>query len=288
MTDIMDIQAQLQEKWLIFWWALGIGTLTVGIAWLRGFFNPFKISSLPIIHGEDVFKGFALFLFIEILLIPLLAGFAFGLLGWNTNLKPDLQGWLNILMVLGGFAAVFLAYRTLTVTQRKQLWEQTGGFWLDHAGLGIASWFVFFPIVLAFNQLMTIFMWHLFHHSFVEQSVVISLRQALANPALFGVTALAIVTLVPFTEEFLFRGLLQNWLKRKFGRAWAAVALSSFIFAIFHYTSAQGVANIELLSSLFLLSCVLGYIYERQRSLWAPIGLHSFFNLMSLLMIFKE
>lgn len=288
MTETLEMQAQLQERWLIFWFASGLSLLAVWVAWRNGLFKPFKSSFLPSIRGSDVLKGFVYFIVMGALLIPFLVGLVFALVTGELILSASVKSILHFLMILGGFAGAALAYYQLPSLQRAQLWKQTPSSAMHNLLTGIAVWFICFPIVLAFNQILSILVWHIFHHPFVEQSVVISLRDALDHPLIFGATALGIITLVPMTEEFLFRGLLQNWLKQKFHSAWPAITLSSFIFAVFHYTSSQGITNIELLSSLFLLSCVLGFIYERQRSLWASIGLHGFFNFMSLLMIFKD
>lgn len=286
MTDSIDIQTQLDIKWLVFWWALVMSMATLGIAWMKGFFKSFKPSVFPHITGEDVLRGFGLFIAVEALVIPILAGVAFSLLKWDPETSNLAKGWINFLMVLGGFATALFVYYFLTPEQRGQLWKQGTESSLHNLGVGIAAWFICFPLVMAFNQIISITVWHLFHHPFVEQSVLISLRLAKESPFLFGATALSLFTLVPFTEEFLFRGLLQSWLKRKFGMAWAAILLTSLVFACFHFTLEQGFTNIELLSTLFLLSCFLGYVFERQRSLWASIGLHGFFNLMSVLMVF--
>src|SRR4029077_8915950 len=135
--------------------------------------------------------------------------------------------------------------------QRGQLWKQTATPWYIHLGMGFAVWFLSYPLVLAFSQGLSLIIWHLSHHAFIEQVAVQNIRHAMDNPILFGLTSLAIVSVVPLTEEFLFRGLLQSWLKNKFHHTTAAIILSSLIFALFHYSSHQGVANIELLSSLF-------------------------------------
>lgn len=289
MTEALDIHTQLQDKWMIFWWALGMSFLTIAAAWAKGLFKSFISSFLPVIKGTDVLKGFGYFIFTGLLLIPFLVGAFYTLVTGHLNLMtPFIKSLLHFLMLLGGFFAVLLAYLQLTSLQRQQLWNQTAEPWFHNILIGIAVWFVIFPVVIAFNQILSIALWHIFHHPFVEQTVVISLREAKENPFLFSATALGIITTVPFTEEFLFRGLLQNWLKQKFHSACLPIVLTSLIFALFHYTSAQGITNIELLASLFLLSCLLGFIYERQRSLWASIGLHGFFNFMSLLMLFKE
>lgn len=292
LAEVISIQEQLQEKWLVFWWSLAVGLGIISLAWRQGFFIPLKANPLPYIRGIDVLKGFGFFLFAELLLVPALVVLVFNLGGENLYsshfLTLQMRGWLNLLIILGGFGAVLIVYFELTATQRRQLWWQTETSWYVHIGTGIIAWFVSYPLVLAFSQGLSLVLWHIFHHPFIEQVAVQHVRHILANPLLFGLTALAIVTLVPVTEEFLFRGLLQTWLKHKFHHTWAAIALSSLVFALFHYSTQQGVTNIELLSSLFLLSCMLGYIYERQRSLWASVGLHGFFNLMSLLMIFQD
>lgn len=292
MTETVDIQVQLHEKWMIFWYAFGISILAFGVAWRKGLFKSFYASSLPIIRGIDVLRGFGFFLFMELLLIPILAGLVLFFMGKDSenfaHLNQGIKGWLNLLIILGGFGGVLLAYCGLTNLQRQQLWKQTSDPWYKNFGIGIASWFVSYPLVLAFSQLMSIVAWHLFHHSFVEQVAVQHLRKTQTEPLLFIATVLTVITIVPLTEEFLFRGLLQSWLKRKFQNSSIAIIVSSLIFACFHFSSAQGVTNIELLSSLFILSCMLGYVYERERSLWAPIGLHSFFNFMSFLMILND
>jgi uncharacterized protein len=291
-AEATQIEVQLQEKWIIFWWALGIGLFALATAWRNGFFNPFQSSRVPVIRGVEVLKGFGYFLFAEILLVPVLIGIAFVIAGGNpgtfTHLSEQAKGWINVLVILGGFGAVSLVYLQLSPLQRLQLWRQTATPWYRHVGIGIAAWFVSYPLVLAFSQGLSLIIWHLFHQPFVEQVAVQNMRVALDNPILFALTAVAVVTLVPITEEFLFRGLLQSWLKHKFHHTTAAILLSSLVFALFHFSTNQRMTNIELLSSLFLLSCMLGYLYERQRSLWASVGLHGFFNFMSLIMIFKE
>lgn len=283
----------IQEKWLIFWWALSIGLLALGIAWRRNLFKPFQASPLPIIRGKDVIKGFGYFLFVELLFVPALIGIIYQAfvgedLSQTMHFSAVAKGWVNLLIIWGGFGGVLLAYFELSHVQRHQLWRQTEIPWYVHVKIGIATWFVSYPLVLAFSQGISLAVWHIFHHPFVEQVAVQNLRHTLENPVLFGLTALTIISIVPFTEEFLFRGLLQTWLKHKFHNTSIAIILSSLVFALFHYSSQHGVTNIELLSSLFLLSCMLGYIFERQRSLWASVSLHSFFNFMSLLMLFQE
>lgn len=50
MTEIVDIQRELQEKWLILWLSLGLGLIACIVAWRQGFFNPFHASPFPLIR----------------------------------------------------------------------------------------------------------------------------------------------------------------------------------------------------------------------------------------------
>lgn len=289
MIETIDIATQLHEKWMLVWSALGIGLVLLPIAWMQGLFTAFSASQLPAIQGKDVLKGFGLFLFIELFFIPFLLGILFFILAGQVEdeafLNPTMRGWINFFIILGGFIGVIIAYLQLTPIQREQIWRQTSTPWYQHFKIAMIAWLVAYPLVIAFSQLISIAVWQLFHHPFIEQIAVQNLRQASVNPWLFSVMAFAVVVLVPITEEYLFRGLLQSWLKRKLPHYFVAIFLSSLLFTAFHYSNTQGLANIELLSSLFILSCVIGYIYERQRSLLAPIALHGFFNFMSFLMI---
>ncbi|MFA9517052.1 lysostaphin resistance A-like protein [Halopenitus sp. H-Gu1] len=80
-------------------------------------------------------------------------------------------------------------------------------------------------------------------------------------------------------EEILFRGLIQGYLRRYFS-AIGAILLACFFFASAHLLALQGspsgIRNIIL--SLFALSLVLGFAYERTDSLFVPILIHGSYN----------
>jgi len=290
MLDSAQLQVEMQEKILLFWCASFIGALGIIVGWRQGFFHRFQASSIPAIRGKDVFRGFCYFLFIELLLAPavvILAAKVFGV-DMSDNMGTQMKGLLYLLITIGGFIGVSLAFFELPAQQRSEIWSQDDVSWLWQVCIGISAFLISYPVVLAFSQAVSIAIWHFFQSSFVEQAAVVHFRALLDYPFLFLPTAFSVIILVPITEEYLFRGLLQGWLKRKFHHTAAAIVVSSIIFALFHFSVDYGITNIELLTSLFLLSCMLGYIYERQRSLWAPIGLHSVFNAWNVAMIFFE
>jgi membrane protease YdiL (CAAX protease family) len=85
----------------------------------------------------------------------------------------------------------------------------------------------------------------------------------------------AVVVAAPVFEELLFRGHLQSVLSRGLNRPWAAIVITSLIFAAFH-------AELWMFVPLFVLSCGFGLMYERTGNLWAPVTMHAIFNGVSL------
>jgi membrane protease YdiL (CAAX protease family) len=90
--------------------------------------------------------------------------------------------------------------------------------------------------------------------------------------------AVAVVLLVPITEEIMFRGVLYRHLRELFGRWGWLVSLilslltSSFLFAVIH---PQGALGVPLLTAVAI---VLALLREWRASLIAPIVTHMIVN----------
>ncbi len=97
--------------------------------------------------------------------------------------------------------------------------------------------------------------------------------------ALYGggivMEVLAAVILAPIVEEFLFRGLVFKRLDKYVGKL-PAMVLSSLFFGIYHGNVVQGVYA-------FLVGMVFVFIYDKYKTLTAPILAHIFANLVSIL-----
>ena len=92
---------------------------------------------------------------------------------------------------------------------------------------------------------------------------------------IFALEALGLVCFAPLIEEFLFRGFLNNLLRGKVN-AFVRMSIVSILFAAIHYPTF--IHNwIEFLAYL-ILSIVLFLVYERRRSLFDAILLHSLSN----------
>lgn len=287
MIDTTEIGTQIHEKWIIFLTSLAIGLTLLNFIRLKGFFKSFDVSWSPFIKGKEVLRAFIYFILFEAFLVPFIAYLFFDLKEFD-DLPNSTKTWFALLEVASGFVGVYLSYFQMNAAQRFLLWKQTGTSWIKQIGVGIGAWFISYPFVIALSQLISIIVLKFSQETVAEQEAVQQVKLSFGHPLLTLIMIFAVSILVPMTEELLFRGLLQSWLKNRLKSVGIAILISSLIFTAFHYSSTQGLYNIELLLSLFSLSCVLGFIYERQHSLWAPIGLHSFFNFFSSLMIFMQ
>src|SRR5690606_19586851 len=111
--------------------------------------------------------------------------------------------------------------------------------------LGVSTWIISFPIVTILGELLDYFIIEVFQYSYKEQVAVRYLKAMQNDGLLLSLALFAILILAPIIEEFLFRGVLQNAFKKSMGYK-AAILLSSFSFALFHYSPSQGASNISL------------------------------------------
>ena len=101
---------------------------------------------------------------------------------------------------------------------------------------------------------------------------------------------LAGAVLAPFYEEVLFRGFaLRVWWTTHGSRA--AIVRSSLLFVLAHVLFVGGDSFREAVSLAVVggivrvpVAFVLGWLYVRTGSLWAPIGLHAAFNAVLIIL----
>lgn len=215
----------------------------------------------------------------------------------------DLAAWLNISLPLSeaGYNAVFQLVHSLVLIvflalfsltqdsatlvrifkdkQRKVVDPLYKDFFL-----GVLTWLVAFPLVVLISEASDLLLGMLFGPIDYEQNAVVYLKSAQEVSWIALIAFFGIVLIAPVMEEFLFRGVLQSYLKKKLGVR-SAIIFTALIFALFHVSASQGYGNISLVSSLFIFALFLGFIYERQGSLLASIGLHMTFNTISTLRI---
>ena len=89
--------------------------------------------------------------------------------------------------------------------------------------------------------------------------------------------SVVLVVAAPIAEQVLFRGFLQPALQQWFG-SWPGLIVCAAFFAAVHN-------DLYVMAPMFVLGMALGYVYNRSRSLIAPIALHIAHNAISLLTI---
>jgi len=119
----------------------------------------------------------------------------------------------------------------------------------------------------------------------VEQFVPLSLKAPLEvfvearNPATFAIYFVLVGIVAPFIEEIIFRGFVYPGLRRIMTVPAAALA-SGLVFAAMHVSAPVGG-----LITIALIGVVLAYLYERSRSLIAPMITHAMYNSLVLLLL---
>jgi len=98
------------------------------------------------------------------------------------------------------------------------------------------------------------------------------------------VAPVALIVFVPLAEELFYRGMVQPVLQRWLG-GWKGLGVTALFFAAAHVRAER---NLHLLLPLFVLGAALGYLYNRTRSLAAPITLHALYNGFVMLLVFSH
>ena len=157
-------------------------------------------------------------------------------------------------------------------------------FALREWALGMALWLVVFPTAGFVYEIFDLAIYFLCGHFSPEQRALLFLQELKGSPYLLTIMLIAILLAAPFFEEIFFRAIFQNYLKKKMGFSWALL-LSSATFSVLHLDPKQGWGNAPLAFALFTFALYLGWIYEKRRSLFAPIALHMTFNSINVMRV---
>ena len=179
------------------------------------------------------------------------------------------------------FIAILLVGATIhiVVAERGGRLRDLGirGKFFGGIGVGLTA----FLVVQPFLRLVAILEERAAQNGWIPEIPVQQILQVILETRSAWVLALAAVVAVvvaPISEELLFRGFLQPALGRWTGR-WMAIVLGAAFFAAAHM-------DLYAMPALLVLGIALGYVYDRTRSLAAPVALHMAFNGMTLLSVF--
>ncbi len=203
--------------------------------------------------------------------------------GYSAFSQRESENFSQLMALVISFIMLMGFSRIHPQAVRIHIWGQGGAasFFLK----GVMFCLLAYPIVMTLVQGCHLIVDWFGVQPIHEQVALSQLKDIQNYPWLFWSFAAAIVTLVPVVEEFLFRGLLQNYLGNFCGPK-LSIIITSLLFAFFHYSALQGSTNIELMVGLFIYSYFIGLFYVRERSLWTPIAMHATFNALTIFIMF--
>jgi uncharacterized protein len=198
-----------------------------------------------------------------------------GILQHTSLLSSAVIYTLNIVCFSGTVALVGVA-------QGKLSWSEIG-FW------PVRWQWIWLPIavgiVLVFNPIrigLAVGIDYLLTGSLND--IQNSARTAIFAPggftwANFLVTLVMAGVLAPIAEELFFRGALYTWFRERYA-VWIAVLASSALFALGHADT------FAVVITSLVLGAVNALVYERTRSIWAPIAIHVVNNSTSVILVY--
>lgn len=265
------------------------------IAYRKNFYQFVQQPKTPIsITTFELITSFAIYLILSLLLAPIFAKFYLKYLNFKdpsvTSLPIFAISSFQLITMGTIFFGLMLFMDIHNPSSLRRIWKDklknSKSIFYDF-GMGIIGWALSFPLVIVLSQLCDFLIYILVGPQQYEQAAVRFVKTAMQQNGALLMSVVSVVIFAPIIEEFLFRGCLQNYLKLHFGTK-AAIQLSALCFALFHLTPSQGIGNFSLAVSLFLLGLFLGFLYEKQNSLFASVGLHMTFNTVSALRIIME
>jgi len=266
-----------------------LGIVSFGILWFgkyKGFFrwNPNRNwnNPLTLIH---LLIPFAIYFAVAYLLAPLLI---YLLLPHFDHGGIGLASWLNFIISASILLGIWIYSRTVNPQIPSNLWRNQNliANYQEDFIFAFYAWCLSFPLVLFVSQLLESFVLIVFNQAKLpDQIAVYFVKMTFHDPLYFFLAILTIVFIAPLIEETLFRGLLQSYI-RKYRGPREAIFITALCFSFFHFSPEQGLGNIPIIGSLFILALFLGFIYEKQGSLLASVSLHSLFNAISILNLY--
>ena len=132
-------------------------------------------------------------------------------------------------------------------------------------GLGLSAW-VFNTGALSLLQEVGLFKEHF--------AIMENILSPLSEGNLF-ISVLTVGIIAPFTEEFIFRGVIFKTLNKNISILWTII-IQALFFGLFHGNLIQG-------TYATLLGLVFGYITYKTRSLWPSVVMHMINNTIAII-----
>ncbi len=134
--------------------------------------------------------------------------------------------------------------------------------------LGISAW-LFNIGVLSLVKEVGVFKEHF--------TIMENILEPLSGGSIF-ISLLTVGIIAPFTEEFMFRGVIFKTLNKNISILWTII-IQALFFGLFHGNLIQG-------TYATLLGLVFGYITYKTRSLWPAVIMHMINNIIATILPF--
>lgn len=266
--------------------AFGIlAALLLTMAARKGFFAFSQLPWVVPVRFVHLIGAFAIYFVVSTFVSSLIVSF------YRAEIMANYMTyatWLNFLVSLLIFFCLAVYWRCLPYVVRNGIVHRPGDEHPlgDQIGKALYSWLLAFPLVLSVSQIVEAILLKVFKITQLpDQMAVRFLKSTFDVPLHFFLAIGAIIVLAPLVEETLFRGFLQTYIRRHLGSK-QAILITSFCFALFHYSAGQGLGNISIIVSLFVLALFLGFLYEKQGTIVAPMLLHASFNAVSVINLY--
>jgi len=239
--------------------------------WLSGSAGSTDLSNSPVRRNNVPYYVPIIYTFIWMAMSVVAAGLF-------KIISGDRSEWINQFLSFGALAMVeMLMIAILLFIAYNSFARRLKGFGLDVRTLhrdifpAILNFICVFPLVFA-AVLVADFLGRKFLGPSFEFQTNESLAVLLDYPQLPLRILLIIfsVVIVSIFEEVLFRGLFQSMIRGYTQRPWTAIFVTSGFFAMMHPWTHW--------PALFILSCCMGYAYEKSGSLFRSIFIHILFN----------
>lgn len=97
------------------------------------------------------------------------------------------------------------------------------------------------------------------------------------TPSVYILNVFALCIVPAISEEFFFRGIIQNFLKRHIENGIVAVLSAAIIFSLVHFQASEFLSRI-------ILGFIIGYAYLKSGSIWVAVTMHAVNNIIALVL----
>jgi len=197
---------------------------------------------------------------------------------WTANAELILHGTIADLI------AVFLVLYFSRVKYGQSFFRaqiRKENIWKD-IGIGISAYLAVLPIIFGL-LLFLVWLVSIFQYEPSPQRIIeVFVQEDGRNPWLMGYALFLATVIGPAIEEIFFRGFFYAALRKRF-KAIPSALVTAIFFSLLHESAFAFLP-------IFLLSLLLTYVYEKRKSLVAPMALHICHNVLflSYFFIMKE